>query len=279
MRRLEGKVAVITGGGRGQGRAHAVAMAAEGADVVVCDIDAQHELVPYPMNAPDDLAETVAAVEAVGGRCIARVADVRELDAVQSVVDGAISDFGQVDILVANAGVFVGKPIVDQTAGEFAVVVDTMLTGTFNSIKAVAPHMISRGSGRVIATASGMGRHGGANMASYVAAKWGVIGLVKSAAKELGPHGITANILNPGLVDTGIIRNDHLRRLFNPELENPTDADVDQKILAFGLHHMPIAALPVEDVAAAAVFLASDEARYVSGGTLDVGAGYAANHT
>lgn len=279
MKRLEGKVAVITGGGRGQGRAHAVAMAAEGAHVVVCDVDTQERLVPYPMNAPDDLQETVRAVEHIGGRCLARIADVRDLAAMDGVVDAAITEFGHVDIMIANAGVFVGKPIVEQTAEEFAIVVDTMLTGTFNAIKAVAPHMIAQRSGRVIATASGMGRHGGANMSSYVAAKWGVIGLVKSAAKELGPHGITANILNPGLVDTGIIRNDHLRRLFNPELENPTDADVDAKIMAFGMHHMPIAALPPEDVAAAAVFLASDAARYVSGGTLDVGAGYAANHT
>ncbi len=276
---LDGKVALITGGGRGQGRAHAAAMAAEGADIVICDLDSQVAAIPYPMNSQGDMADTVAEVEKHDRRCLATVADVRDLHAVQAAADAGIAEFGKIDILVANAGAYVGKPIVDLSGEEWSAVVDIVLSGVFNAIKAVSPHMIERGSGRIIATASGMGRHGTPNMAAYTAGKWGVIGLVKSAAKELGPHGITVNAINPGMVDTDIIRNDHLRRLYNPELENPTDADVDGKVLSMGLHHMPISALPPEEIAHAAVFLASDRARYVSGGTLDVGAGYAANHT
>jgi SDR family mycofactocin-dependent oxidoreductase len=276
---LEGKVALITGGGRGQGRAHAVAMAAEGADIVFCDLGSQLDAIPYPMNSPGDMDETVAAVEKQGRRCVSRVADVRDPDAVQAVADAALAEFGKIDILVANAGAYVGRPIVDTTAEQWTTVVGVVLTGVFNSIKAVAPHMIERQSGRIIAIASGTARHGVQNMANYVAAKWGVIGLVKSAAKEFGPHNITVNAINPGMVDTQIIRNDHCRELYNPELENPTDEDVDRKVLSLGLHHMPIPALPPEEIAKAAVFLASDQARYISGGTLDVGAGYAANHT
>lgn len=279
MGELDGKVALITGGGRGQGRAHAAAMAAEGADIVICDLAGQIDAIPYPMNSPGDLERTVAEVEKHERRCLVKVADVRDFTAVQAVADAAIAEFGQIDILVANAGAYVGLPIVDTTVEQWATVVDIVLTGVFNSIKAVAPHMMERKSGRIIATASGTARHGVQNMANYVAAKWGVIGLVKSAAKELGPYNITVNAINPGMVDTDIIRNDHCRALYNPELENPTDADVDRKVMSLGLHHMPIAALPPEDIAQAAVFLASDKARFVSGGTLDVGAGYAANHT
>ena len=189
MGMLDNKVALITGGGRGMGRAHAVAMAAEGANIVICDIDGQDDVIPYPMNSPEDLSETVALVEKQDRRCLAKIADVRDLSAMEAVVDAAVSEFGSVDVLVANAGVFAASPIVDQTAQEWATVVDTVLGGVFNSIKAVAPQMIARGSGRIIATSSGLGRHGTPNMGSYTAAKWGVIGLAKSAAKELGPHG------------------------------------------------------------------------------------------
>ena len=279
MGKLDGRVALITGGGRGMGRAHAVAMAREGADIVICDIDFQVEGIPYPMNSPNDLAETAALVRATGQQCLARVADVRKFDELEDVANAAVAELGQLDILVANAGTFAAGSIVELEVREWATVVDTVLTGVFNSIKAVAPYLMAQKSGRIIATASGMGRHGTAQMSAYTAAKWGVIGLAKSAAKELGPFGVTVNVLNPGMVDTPIIRNDHLRRLWNPELADPTDADVDRKVLELRLHHMPIAVLPPEDVAAAAVFLASEDARYISGGTIEVGAGYAANYT
>jgi SDR family mycofactocin-dependent oxidoreductase len=280
MGKLDGRVAVITGGGRGQGRAHAIALAEEGADVVIADLDRQIEAVPYPMNSPGDMDETVAQVEKLDRRCLAVVADVRDPAAMNSVVTRALDEFAKIDILVANAGAYISGPIAETTTSDWTTVIDINLNGVFNAIRAVAPHMIERQYGRIIATASGMGRHGVENLASYAASKWGVIGLVKSAAKELGRYSITVNAINPGMVDTLMVRNEHLRQVYNPELDNPTDADVDRKIYQNNLHYIPnVPRIPPADIANAVVFLASDDARYVSGGTVDIGAGYAANHT
>lgn len=279
MGKFDGKVAIITGGGRGQGRSHAEALAAEGADIVVVDIEKQNPNVPYEMNSPGDLAETVRLVEKHGGRCLAITADVRDHDAMQGVADTALSEFGRIDILVANAGVATMTPIVDTSFEAWSSVIDTNLSGIFNSIKAVAPHMIERNYGRIIAIASVMGRFGTQNLAPYTASKWGIIGLVKSAAREFGPHCITVNAINPAVIDTGMVRNDTLRRLFVPGKENPTDEDVDHVILSTGTQWIPKARLDPSEVSKAVLFLASDDAAYISGGTLDVSAGQAANYT
>jgi SDR family mycofactocin-dependent oxidoreductase len=280
MGKLDGRVAIITGGGRGQGRAHAAALAEEGADIVITDLDGQIDGIPYPMNSPGDMDETVALVEKFDQRCVPVVADVRDPVAMKSVAATAIDEFGQIDILVANAGAYISGPIAEISNDDWALIIDINLNGVFNSIHAVAPHMIARQYGRIIATASGMGRVGAENIASYAASKWGVIGLVKSAAKELGRHHITVNAINPGLVDTLIVRNDHIRRLYNPELAQPTDDDLDRKVYETNVHYIPgVPRIPPADIANAVIFLASDDARYVSGGTIDVGAGFAANHT
>ncbi|PBC47169.1 mycofactocin-coupled SDR family oxidoreductase [Rhodococcus sp. ACPA1] len=279
MGSFDGKVAMITGAGRGQGRAHAIALAEQGADIVAIDIDHQITNVPYSMTSPGDLDETRAQVEKFDRRCVTKIADVRDFAAIDVAATSAISELGQIDILVANAGAYIGGPIADTAVEDWTTVIDINLNGVFNAIRAVAPHMIERQYGRIIATASGMGRHGAENLASYAASKWGIIGLVKSAAKELGRHSITVNAINPGMVDTLIVKNDYLRGLYNPELENPTDEDVAKKVYQGNLHYIPdVPFIPVEDIAKAVVYLASDDARYVSGGTIDVGAGYAANH-
>ncbi|XVQ06440.1 mycofactocin-coupled SDR family oxidoreductase [Spirillospora sp. CA-255316] len=279
MGKLDGQVAVITGGGRGQGRAHAVALAAEGADIVVIDIDHHIEGIPYEMNNAGDLEQTTELVEAQGRRCIAVRADVRDAEAMGDVANTAISAVGRIDVLIANAGVWTGKPASELSSAEFATVIDVNLNGVFNAVRAVVGHMIDRSYGRIIATASGAGRMGFQNLSSYTASKWAVIGLVKSLAKELGKHNITVNAINPGFVDTEIVRNDMIRRLYNPELDDPTDADVDQKILGLGIHVLPVTRIPADDIARAAVFLASEDARYISGSTIDVSAGGSANHT
>lgn len=279
MGRLDGKVAMITGAGRGQGRAHAIALAEQGCQIVAVDIDHQIKNVPYSMMSPGDLDETAKYVEKFDRRCLTAIADVRDFAAVSNAATNAIEEFGQIDILVANAGAYIAGPIAETAVEDWTTIIDINLNGVFNSIRAVAPHMIERKYGRIIATASGMGRHGAENLASYAASKWGIIGLVKSAAKELGRHHITVNAVNPGMVDTLIVKNDYLRGVYNPEIENPTDSDVANKVYQGNLHYIPdVPFIPVEDIAKAIVYLASDDARYVSGGTIDVGAGYAANH-
>lgn len=279
VRKLEGQVAIITGAGRGQGRAHAVALAEEGADIVAVDIDHQVEGIDYEMNSPDDLDHTRKLVEAADRRCLIARGDVRTPATMARAVDSALSEFGRIDVLIANAGVWTGKPVAELTYDEFSTVIDVNLNGVFNAVQAVISPMIERSYGRIIATASGVGRVGMQNLSSYTASKWGVIGLVKCLAKELGQHNITVNALNPGMVDTAIVRNELTRRLYNPELENPTDADVDNKIFSLGMHVLPVARIPADDIARAAVFLASPDARYISGTTVDVDAGFSASHT
>lgn len=279
MGELSGKVALVTGGGRGQGRSHAVAFAEAGATVAICDVVEQDPAIPYPTGRPGDLDETVRLVEKAGGRCLAEVVDVRSLADVTAFTDRVVAELGSLDVLVAQAGVLAPAPIQDMTAESWNSVVDVCLTGVFNTIRAGAPHMIAQNSGRIIATSSGQGRTGAANMANYIAAKWGVIGLVKSAAMDLGPYNITVNAVLPGNIDTPMVRNAELRALFNPDLEDPTDEDLDRKIIELGWHTLPVGLIDPVEVSHAVLFLASDRAKYVSGGTIDVSAGWAAHHT
>jgi SDR family mycofactocin-dependent oxidoreductase len=265
---LDGQVAFITGGARGQGRSHALALAREGADIAVCDIAAQLETVPYPLAGIEDLEETVRQVEALGRRCVAVQADVRSTEQLEAAVAGAIEELGRIDILLANAGVCgfgVFWEITDQMWDEM---VDTDLTGVFKTMRAVVPHMIERGYGRVVATSSMGGRMGNPNLAHYVAAKWGVIGLVKTLALEVADKGITVNAICPATVDTAMVHNDALYGLFAPDIEHPTKADVEPRYTA--MNPIPEPWTPVEEISAAVLYLVSEGARSVSGTTLDV---------
>ena len=276
---IEGKVAFITGGGRGQGRSHAIALARAGANIAFCDIVDQDPDVPYATGRLGDMEMTAKLVEDAGGKCIYEVVDVRDYAGLEQFARRTVAEFGTIDITVAQAGNMSAAPVHEMSPAQWSVVVDVALTGIFHAIRATSPYMVAQKSGRIIATSSGLGRVGGATMANYVAAKWGVIGLIKSAAKDLGQYNITANALCLGTIDTPMVRNDAVRKMFRPDLEVPTDDDVDQVMLEQGFHHMPIARIDPQDVSNVVVFLASDQARYMSGGTLDVGAGWAANHT
>lgn len=276
MGKLDGKVALITGGARGQGRSHAVTFAREGADIVICDLAAQIGTVPYTMSNTDDLNETVKLVEEQDRRCIAMRADVRDTAQIRSVVDTALAEFGQLDILIANAGIVAPVPLVDISDQAWSDMVETDLTGVFKSIRAVAPHMIERRSGRIIATSSMVGKTGVPGLAHYVAAKWGVIGLVKSAALEFGQYGITVNAVCPTNVDTNMIQNPAMYALFAPDIKNPTREDVIPGFTS--LNALPVPWVQVQDISEGMLYLAAESGRYVTGETLTIAAGWNANN-
>jgi SDR family mycofactocin-dependent oxidoreductase len=272
-----GRVAVITGGGRGQGRSHAVEFARLGADVAVCDLCEDLSSIGYSLAHRDDLDETARLVEEQGRRSIASVTDVRELDSMISFVDRVAEELGSVDILVANAGVSAMGSILTMDSHDWSETIDTNLTGVFNSIRAAAPHMRRRHWGRIIGISSMLGRSGYPGVPAYVASKWGVIGLCKSAAYELAHFGVTVNAVAPGNISTPMIHNDTLYRLMRPDLEHPEMDDVAPGMAL--LHVQPVPWLEPEEVTAAVVFLASDAARHITGSVIDVDAGAAAKFT
>lgn len=274
MGAVEGRVALVTGAARGQGRAHAIALAAEGADVVVTDLCADIATIPYPLGTEAELAQTVALVEATGRRCLAMTADVRDSDAMGLVVDAALDTFGTIDICVANAGVTgYGRfhELDDQTWNDM---IDVDLTGTFKTIRAVVPTMLERRYGRIIATSSMAGRMGNANLAHYVAAKWGVIGMVKSLAMEVANKGITVNAVAPAAVDTPMLHNEAMYRLFCPDMDAPTREDVTPRYQA--MNRLGVAWMDPSEVSRAVLFVAADVAGAMTGQVIEVSLGSSA---
>jgi len=272
-----GRVAVITGGARGQGRSHALEFARLGADIAICDLCHDLDSVGYPLGTRDDLSETVRLVEEQGRRCVSSVTDVRDLDATVGFVEEARTELGSVDILVANAGISTLGSICTMGAAEWSETIDTNLTGVFNAMRAVAPHMRRQRWGRIVGVSSMMGRSSNPGIPAYVASKWGVIGLVKSVAFELAAFGVTVNAVAPGNVSTPMIHNDTLYGLMRPDLEHPTREDVEPGMTA--LHVQPVPWLEPEEITAAVVFLASEGARHITGSVIDVDAGASARFT
>jgi SDR family mycofactocin-dependent oxidoreductase len=272
MGRFDGKVALVTGGARGQGRSHAVTLAREGADIVVCDIAADVESAPYPMATEADLTETAKRVERLDRRCVAVKADVRSLPEMQGVAERAVGEFGRIDILLANAGIASNAPIAEMSDQQWREMIDVNLTGVFHSFRAVVPHMIERGFGRIVATASVVARMGGRHSGHYAAAKWGVIGLVKSLSLEVADHGITVNAILPAGVNTAQIHNKATYKFFRPDLEDPTREDV------MPLFENGPGLLEPEDVSNAILFLVSDERGHLNGETLTLSAGLSASN-
>ena len=204
---LAGKVAVVTGAARGIGRAIAVELAANGADVVAVDIAG---FVSPASNAvpatPEELDETVRQIGAFGRRGEAVQADIRDIAALRKVADDVERTYGKIDIVVADAAIQRWKPLLEMDDADWFDVIDNNLNGTANTIRAFAPKMVSRRKGRIIVLSSMQGKHGTKDASSYSASKWGILGLMKSAAMELGQHGITVNAIVPGLVDTPLTR-------------------------------------------------------------------------
>jgi len=274
MGEVEGRVALVTGAARGQGRAHAIALANEGADLIVTDLCADIGTVPYPLGTAAELAETVAMVEATGQRCLSMPADIRDTAGIGLVVEAGIEAFGQIDICVANAGVTgYGKfhELDDDTWNDM---IDVDLTGTFKTIRAALPHMLERRYGRIIATSSMAGRMGNANLAHYVAAKWGVIGMVKSLAMEVANKGITVNAIAPAAVDTAMLHNEAMYKLFCPDMEAPTREDVTPRYQA--MNRLGVAWMAPEEVSRAVLFVAADAASSMTGQVIEVSLGSSA---
>jgi (+)-trans-carveol dehydrogenase/(-)-trans-carveol dehydrogenase len=271
--RVEGKVAFITGAARGQGRSHAVRLAEEGADIIAIDICEPIRDTPHSGATEADLTETVKLVEALDRRIIATKADVRDLSAVQAAVDAGVAELGRLDIVAANAGIS-ASPYETAALPEesWQDMIEVNLTGTWHTAKAAVQHLIAGGrGGAIVITSSTAGIKGFANVGHYVAAKHGLVGLMRTLALELAPRSIRVNSLHPTQVNTEMIMNEVTYRLFRPELEHPTREDFAE--VSERMQALPIPWVEPIDVSNALLFLVSDEARYITGVALPVDAG------
>jgi len=272
-KRLEGRVALVTGAARGQGREHARVLSSEGASIIALDICKQIDTVSYPLGTEEELEETVRIAEENDVTVFSRKADVRDLDSLTAAVNEAVSSLGRLDIVCANAGICSLGTTEEMSAVMWQDMIDVNLTGVWNTCKAAIPHLVAnpRG-GAIVITSSVAGLKGMANIGHYVAAKHGLVGLMRTLVNELSPHNIRVNTVHPTNVDTPMIQNDAIRALYLPDDPDRTRdkfAQASQEALSL----LPVPWVDPVDVSNAVLFLVSDEARYITGATLPIDAG------
>jgi NAD(P)-dependent dehydrogenase (short-subunit alcohol dehydrogenase family) len=283
---LRNKVAVVTGAARGIGRAASVALAREGANIIGLDIcapvDPRSGVEP---STQEDLDETGRLVRMAGRRWLGIKLDQRDLPALRAAGVRAERELGGIDILFANAGIQSFHPLLEMEDPDWQITIDVNLTGTANAVRAFAPYIVKRGGGRIILTSSTQGQHGTKFGASYSVSKWGIIGLVKSVALELGQYNITVNALIPGLINTPLTRHkERYEQVLETAGQSPTGLspakeEEDARKILITRSPLGVPWIEPEDVAPVVVFLASDAARMVSGATYDVTGGDSANNT
>lgn len=275
---LKGKRAVVTGGARGIGRAIAVEFAANGADVALIDIAGPVSPVSDAKPArPEDLEESARQVRALGRQALPVRADIRDFAALRAAADQIERQLGAIDIVVANAAIQNWRPLLAMKDPEWRDIVDNNLTGTANTIRAFAPKLVARRRGRVIVVASMQGKHGTKDGSAYSASKWGVLGLMKSAAIEFGEYGVTVNAILPGLCDTALTRYEKrfVESMGEQTGHKPAGSPTPEEAWNTRAPTMPlkIGWMQPEDVSPVAVFLASDAAAMVTGAGYEITAG------
>lgn len=272
MGRMDGKVALVTGAARGMGRAHAIRLAEEGADILAIDCPPDSGL-PYATGSAEDLQITVKEVEALGRRIIAHEGDVRKQSSLDNLVAEGVKAFGGLDVAVANAGIWTVRPFHDIPENEFTAVLDVNITGVWRTLKAVTPAMKERGGGSIIVTSSGNGVEGSPHYAHYVASKHGVIGLAKSAALEFGQDGIRVNILLPGPTDTPALDWQGGYDLCSGKGPGQGVKE-DLEGAKYWSALRDVGLLPTRAMSEAVLWLASDESRWTTGLEMHVDGGH-----
>jgi SDR family mycofactocin-dependent oxidoreductase len=261
---LDGRVALITGGARGQGRAHALALAAEGADIVAADAPGVIPGLTYPLGTEEDLHETARQVEALGRKCVPIALDVRDSSRVDSAVEHTVKEMGSLDVVIANAGIVSTGQLEDVTDEIWRQLLDTNLGGVFHTLRAAIPVMRRQRFGRIVVTSSMGGRMGIPELAAYNATKWGIIGLAKSVALEVAKDGITINVVCPTTTQTPMVQ---------PTGGDDVPDDLVRRMMK--ANPIPQPWIQPEDVSRGVLYLVTDPG-VITGSVLEIGLGSSA---